>query len=302
MPNPINTSYNQVMERTSYITPDGLELRFVSPWFILQEDGFGMPPIEYVTQRGPFQHGETVKEMWLRPRTIQILVRREACNRPEYATLRDSLIDYLRPNRGGHVVTPGLLRKYKANGGVREWFVYPTEGPSFPSHEPDKWDQWAIQDTIRFTAYDPVARDPTPHTLTYAATGGTASTFPITFPLSFASFGSSGPLAYAGTWDTFPTVVINGPATGALIRNLTTNEELNLSYAIPSGRVVTITLDYGNKKVLLDDGTNLIGYMTTGSAVGTFHLQPGLNDLQIYASGTSAITSIILSWYDRYIA
>lgn len=301
MPNPLSPSYNQVMERLSYITPDGQELRFVSPWYVIQEDGFGMPPLEYITQRGPFQHGETVKEVWLRPRTIQILVRREACNRPDYATLRDSLVNYMRPNRLP-TITPGILRKYRANGTVREWFVYLTEGPSFPSHEPDKWDQWAIQDTIRFTAYDPVARDPTPHTQTYAATGGTASTFPITFPISFASFGSSDPLNYVGTWGTFPTIVINGPATGTLIRNLTTDEELNLSYAIPSGRVVTITLDYGNKRVLLDDGTNLIGYLTPSSDIGSFHLQPGVNDMQIYASGTSTITSVILSWYDRYIA
>lgn len=298
MPNPVYV--NQIEERLSYITPDGQELAFIPPWYVIQEDGLGMPPLEFVTQRGPLQHGETVKEIWLRPRTIQILVRRGACNRREYQNLRDSMLDIFRPNRLPEV-TPGVLRKYRANGTVREWLVYPSEGPSFPSHEPDKWDQWAVQDTLRFTAYDPVARDPTQHTQVYAATGGTASIFPITFPISFASFGSTSDINYAGTWLTYPTIVINGPSTSTLIRNLTTNEELNLAYAIPSGRVVTITLDYGNKKVLLDDGTNLIGYMTTTSAIASFHLQPGVNSMQIYATGTSTITSVILSWFDRFI-
>ena len=57
-------------DRITYITPDGVEYMLSPPVWVLQEDGFGMPPIEYVTQRGPLQHGETVKNLFLRPRTI----------------------------------------------------------------------------------------------------------------------------------------------------------------------------------------------------------------------------------------
>lgn len=288
-----------IPEWISYFTPDGQELRFLAPWFKLQEDGLGMPPVEYVTTRGPFQHGESVKEYWLKPRVIQMLIRRNARSRSEYQQLRYSLINYMRPNRAPRP-TPGRLRKYCADGSVREWFVYPSEGPSFPAGDLGQWDQWSIQDTIRFTAYDPIARDPSTHSITFAATG-TVGTFPITFPLQIAAFGTSAPTDYAGTWDTFPLITINGPATGVVVRNVTTDEVLSLAYTVPSGRVVTVTLDYGNKTVKLDDGTNLIGYMSADSDIGSFHLQPGSNTFQVYASGTSSISSVILQWYDRYI-
>lgn len=288
-----------IVERLTYFTPDNVEFMLSSPWYVIQEDGFGMPPLEFVTQRGPFQHGETVKGVWLRPRIIQLLVRREACSRSEYWDLRAALINTLRTNRTSNH-TPGRLRKYLANGQVRELFAYPSEGPGFPSHDPNEWQQFSVQDTIRFTCYDPVARDPNIKTLVYASSGA-VGIFPLTFPITIASFGTSGPITYLGNWDTYPTITINGPVTGPFIRNLTTGEVISLNYTVPSARSVTINLEYGRKTVTLDDGTNLVGYVTADSDLGAFHLQPGSNNLQIYASGTSAISSVILSWYDRYI-
>jgi hypothetical protein len=288
-----------IVERLTYFTPDNVEFMLSSPWYVIQEDGFGMPPLEFVTQRGPFQHGEIVKSVWLRPRIIQLLVRREACSRSEYWDLRAALINTLRPNRTTDH-TPGRLRKYLANGQVRELFAYPSEGPSFPSHDPNEWQQFSVQDTIRFTCYDPVARDPTVRSRAYISSGP-IGLFPITFPYAIGSFGASNPIVYSGNWDTFPTIVINGPATGTMIKNLTTGEQISFSYSIPSGHSATFDLAYGRKTVTLDDGTNVVGYVTSDSDLGAFHLQSGSNDMQIFATGTSAVSSVVLSWYDRYI-
>lgn len=289
------------MDRLTYITPDGIEYMLSEPVWVLQEDGLGMPPMEYVTQRGPFQDGETVKAVFLRPRTIQLVVRRNGCSRAEYWNLRNQLLDILRPR--GLRVTPGTLRKYLANGGVREFAVFPSEGPGFPSHPSTSWDQWSIQDTVRFTCYDPVARDPTQQTKLFVSSGGTSGTFPITFPLSIASFSSAGatPIKNVGTWDSFPVIVINGPATGPQVTNVTTGEKIVLSYVVPSGHSVTIDLAFGDKTVKLDDGTNLIGFVTPDSDLGTFHLQPGDNNVQVFATGTSVVTSIVVNWFTRYI-
>ena len=290
-----------VQERLVYITPDDVEFMLSAPWYVMQEDGFGMPPLEFVTQRGPFQHGETVKDIWVRPKVMQLMIRRSATSRTEYQNLRMHLINTLRFNRGpGHGPTPGRLRKYLANGRVVEWQVYASEGPGFPSHDPNIWDQWSIQDSIRFTAYDPIARDPRLKSVAYGSTG-VVGLFPITFPFQIASFGTSSPINYAGTWDTFPRIVLNGPLTGPIIRNLATDEKLSFTYSIPTGRTVTIDLEYGRKTVTLDDGTNLVGYMTSDSDVGSFHLQPGTNTLQIFATGTSGGSSVMLFWFDRYL-
>ena len=66
-------------EFLKYIAPDGAEYEFHVPSFVgrwvINQSGWGTPPIEHVTERGPFQHGETVKDYFLRPRTIQLLIR-----------------------------------------------------------------------------------------------------------------------------------------------------------------------------------------------------------------------------------
>jgi len=60
---------------------------------------FGMPPIRFITQRGPFQDGETPLDMRLDPRVLQIAIADYLCNRTDFWTRRNELIDMLRPNR-----------------------------------------------------------------------------------------------------------------------------------------------------------------------------------------------------------
>lgn len=291
-------------DRTLYITPDGVQYMFSAPTFVLQEDGLGMPPIEYVTQRGPFQDGESVKNLFLRPRTLQMVVRRNGCSKAEYWNIRAVLLDILRPRRGTPPVTnlPGILRKYMANGAVREWEVFTTEGPSFPSHSTEVWDQWSVQDTIRFTAYNPLARDPKIQSRTYSLVGAASAVFPITFPYTFATFGAGADsVVVAGTWETFPTFTITGPLTAPFIRNVTTGEQMQFSFNLLAGQTAFVDLSYGNKTVTLNDGTSLLGLMDPTSDIGTFHLVSGTNVLQVFATGAAANSTIVMQWYNRYI-
>lgn len=293
------TATSGFLERTSYITPDGVEYPFLSPAFIMQEEGLGMPPIDFVTQRGPFQHGESVKAAFLKPRTIQVVVRRNACSRAEYWNIRNTLLDILRPNR--QLQDPGIYRKRLANGQIRDWLVYATEGPGFPSHDPGKWDEWSVQDTIRFTAFDPVAFDPNLQSVSFISSGSIGA-FPITFPWQIASFGvGAQSVTYDGTWLTYPTLLFSGPLTGPSIRNITTDEQISLAVAIPPGAVVTMDLSYGRKTATLDNGTNVIGYVSADSDVASFHLEPGINQLQVSATGTSSASSITLQYYRRFV-
>lgn len=290
-------------DRAVYVTPDGVTFPLSAPLFLLQEDGYGMPPLEYVTERGPFQHGETVKDYFLRPRVVQLIVRRNGCSRAEYWNIRAQLLDMLRPGRGAlqSPPSPGTLRKYLSNGSVRELLVYTSEGPGFASHSPDQWDQWSVQDTIRFTAYDPVARDPVVQSRSYVSTGP-GGTFPITFPWLFGSFGiGTQDIVYAGSFLTFPTITINGPVVSPLIKNITTGEKIQFTFTLAAGETVIVDLSYGRKTVTKNDGTNLIGFVSSDSNIATFHLNPGLNQMQITATGTSNISSFVLTWFNRYI-
>lgn len=290
-------------DRTTYIAPDGLEFMLSSPVFVIQEDGLGMPPIEYVTERGPFQHGDTVKDYFLRPRVIQVILRQGGCSRLEYWNIRARLLDAVRPGRGPAIAPPmpGIFRKYLANGAVREWLVYTSEGPGFPARSDEAWDQWAIQDVVRFTAYDPIARDPRTVSATFATTGA-SGTFPITFPYTFiAGSGGQQTINYAGTFITYPTIFIAGPTTSPLITNITTGEHIQFTFTLAAGEYATADLSYGHKTVTKSDGSNLIGYVSSDSNLATFHLNPGTNVVQVLATGTSVASSVILTWYNRYI-
>lgn len=290
-----------ILERTFYITSDNVtyELHIPPGRAMMTETGTGMPEIQYVTQRGPFQDGESVKDFFLRPRLIEMRHRRNCCSREEYWNCRAELLDILRPNRSGTRIPQGKLRKILPGGAIRDLIVTVQSGPKFEAQRNSEWDSWSIDETIRFIAHNPVYFDPTQHSQTFTQSG--ALTFPITFPITFSAFGNIINVDYAGSWIEYPGIVITGPLDLVSIVNNTTDESIGFAYSIPDGRVVTIDLTYGAKTVTLDDGTNLIGNITTDSDFATFHLEPGLNNIQVFSSGANLGTSLVLNWLSRYI-
>jgi len=75
-----------ILELDQLITPDSQVYTFRDDQrrFTMSTSGEGLPPIEYITQRGPFQHGETVVDYRLRPRVLQMVYREKFCSRDVY--------------------------------------------------------------------------------------------------------------------------------------------------------------------------------------------------------------------------
>lgn len=79
--------------------------------------GFGLAPLHFITQRGPFQDGETPIDMRYNTRVAQIGIAEAACNRTQLFDKRGYLLDYLRPNRAfGDTVRPHIYRKWLPAG------------------------------------------------------------------------------------------------------------------------------------------------------------------------------------------
>lgn len=316
-------------ERTLYITPDGIKFNLDAPpkRNLIFEEGLGMPPIEYITSRGPFQHGETFKDYFLRPRNIQMGIRHNFCSRSDYWDGRANLLNHVRPNRiidsttqCGDEHTLGKLRKYLANGNIRDIDVLILEGPNFNPRDPRSWDEWAYTETLRWIAFNPIWYDPLQRTQVVTP-DSLQLVFPITFPITFGSLDTQFNVTYAGTWYEYPTFTITGPIAGLVITNVTTDETIVLDYTVPAGVTVFICLQYSTKTVISfssDDAvprllggtvteTNLIGFVTPNSDFGTFHLAPdpeaanGVNTIRVQGTGTSAATRIEMAWYHRYI-
>lgn len=291
-------------ERYELRMPDGEihRLENGASAYVLSIEGEGIPPIEYVTQRGVYQHGETVRDYFLRPRTVQIVARKNFCDRITYWAGRTGLIDGVRPNRS-LTPAPTVLRKYLPDGAKRDLDVRIAEGPAFAARDIGRWDEWSYQEVLRFIAHDPTWYDPTLQgaVLTSAQE---QLVFPATFPIVFDSFQQTAIITYVGNWLTLPTIIINGPIENPVIRNETTDEQIELSTTIQAGESAVIDLRYGVKTITHSSGANLMGYLSGTSDLGTFHLTPangGSNVIRVYGSESTNATNFTLQWYNRYI-
>lgn len=322
----------KLIEFDYYITPDNVTYNFHNgiDRFLMSFEGTGMPPIDYITQQGPLQHGETVIDYRLQKRVLQYVTRRKACNRYIYWENRFNMMDILRPNRQTTTtITPGHLRKIIPGRDnvlhqqiVRQIDVFIESGPVFSPRSLDDYDEFGITEALRFVAPDPTFYDPTPVTMSWSLTALNHLVFPVTLlPYSGAPidsgldmiFGSNligddATVTYLGTWPSYPTIVFTGPLSGPIIQNLTTGKKIQLLYDISGGETVTIQLPYGNKTVTNQEGVNLSGTVTDNSDLADFAIEPtpmapnGLNTVRVIGGGAIVgVTAISLSFYTRFI-
>lgn len=287
---------------------------------VLSEEGTGMPEIEYITQRGPFQDGETVRDYFLRPRVLQLHVRQQFCSRMDYWRGRQALLSILAPNRvpGNSRGSPqATLRKVLGDGTTYDLKVVIQQGPAFQARQANVWDEWAIDEIIRLVAYDPVYESSNefvefieyaphfPYTFDFELFNDTLGlVFDTTFPITFGTFDKTRAIDYNGTWQTYPDILFTGPFEYFRITNLTTNEKLNFNYRITEGEQIYVTLQFGNKNAYKvgDPGTSLLGFFSTDSDVATFHLRANVpNEINVHADGVGMNTNVRFMYRERFI-
>lgn len=313
-------SVRQQIEFDYIITPDGLEYNWHEPnspisggrW-LLTFEGQGMPDISYITQRGPFQHGMTILDYRLNPRTITYLHSRSACDREGYWETRADLINHLRPNRQVPN-TPfklATLRKVLPDDTTFDIDVVIQSGPYGTARALNQWREARWAETLKFIAPDPTFYSTAMVILPLNIDLCADLIFPFDFPFIFCGdvLAVANSVTYSGTWQTNPIIIFTGPFdAGAFVNNVTTGEVIQFTRAIPAGTVVTIDTRYGKKTVTDNFGNSWIGSLTDASDLATFHLAPdpeapgGVNTIS--AGGTSGVpglSKVELRWYTRWI-
>lgn len=319
----------KIVEFDQYITPDGRKFNLHSPFirWVTGIEGTGMPPIEYITERGPFQDGESVKDYFLRPRVIQMGIAQEYKSRNQYWYGRLQLLDVLRPNRqnlGRLGSSPGTLRKVFPGNRMLDIDVYIQQGPVLDRLDHTVWREHSFREVIRFIAYNPVFYDPTPieHDFinrgvddpTESPSSDTQLVFPISFPIFFGptAAGDFPPvdeegedpsiIHYVGSWIEFPTIVLVGPLSNpVVITNETTGETITFNYDVQPEETVTFALTYGLKTVTSNVNGNVIGFVSTDSDLGSFHLEPGDNEFALLITGDNTDSRVRIDYKNRYI-
>ncbi len=114
---------------------------------------FGLAPLHFLEQRGPFQDGSSVLGMRYDTRTVQILIGDQQGCRTEHWDKRWDVLDLLRPNRAfglDGTITPHIYRKWLPNGKIeRGTDLVTTNGsPTVTSHD-GRFIHWGLE--IGFT-------------------------------------------------------------------------------------------------------------------------------------------------------
>lgn len=296
-------------EEIQFIKSDGTVYDLHSPPVraVMNMTGWGKPPETNYTTTGPFQHGQTWISYRLNPRTISLELAHKYCSRSEWHTGRSTLLEQMGLNNSSpNSPLHGVLRWAYVENEVyitRDLDVRLARGLGFTPL--NSWREWSVLESMEFVADNPIIYDPI-STSSAITTFTSALRFPITFPFFLGCEWGSATITYEGTWETYPTITITGPAAGVYIENESTSKLIRLDYSISLGETVTIVLSYNTKTVTNNLGQNLMEYITEDSNLGEFTLQPdpivtgGDNDILVIVMGNTAATSVTLTYYDRF--
>ncbi len=119
---------------------------------------FGLAPLHFLEQRGPFQDGVSPLGMRYDTRTIQILIgERQGC-RTEYWDKRWDILDLLRPNRAfgiDGIVRPHIYRKWMPNGKIqRGTDLVTVNGDDEVTSHDGRFIHWGLEIGATFTITD----------------------------------------------------------------------------------------------------------------------------------------------------
>lgn len=266
---------------------------------------FGAPPTEFQTRRGYRQDGVTEISYNLLPRPISISVfRSHSCTRAEYWDLRQELLDFLRPNRGG----PLTYKIIRPDNTQRALTVRADPGLAFNTQATRN--NWDIEEPITFIAHDPLWFDPTEATPTISTASGDELSVPVNVPVQVGILGvqfSTGTLSYAGTWKTYPTITLIGPYTSCAIYNRITGASLNFTTNIIAGERRIIDLTPGSQSVQDSEGVNKFSELAPSSNLVDFYIQSELAENgtalrmdAVFVGGSDGVSNFILEYYNRY--
>lgn len=266
----------KLLEVQSVATNDGKVLNFTGTPHLQGFANYGIAPVEYITQEGYKQVGETVRDFRIDSRQVPIsLYINSQCTRPEYWELRTKLINIFRPNRGLNRLNELTLSIRFENGEKRQINCFYVSGLEFQDNNQSE-NAFNISETINLFCANPIWYDDSLTTIIPTATSSSQLVFPITFPIVFGSSGASfntGELNYAGNFRTFPKITITGPYESANLTLQPNGEQITLSNAIGIGEQRIIELSETGVSIIDENGNSQWGDVSQGDFV-QFYIRP----------------------------
>jgi len=289
------------------VTADGSILRLNDDderRVMLYPSNAGLPPIKWITDN-PFQiEGVVERGYKIQERTITLEVRFSTASRERYYEAREVLLNKLRPNRLSDT-TPLQYTFIRADD-TRRAIYGRALSPQFQRTNPDISDEHGFTETIIIECFDPIFFDPKQVSSAFGLfAADTDLSLPASFPLSFGGIGNATiDLTYAGTWYSYPTLVVSGQCENWRLTNLATGKVVIFNKPMTANEVVTLNL---SKRTLVNNfGENLWGYLSPVSNIVSFKIEPdavvpnGTQTLQFLANAGADALTAQLQYYTRY--
>ena len=272
----------------TFIAPDEPAQLDTGGYKLIAFEGFGEVEAEHQMTKSPYQDGESHTGTTLNPRYPYLELIMMSNNWESLSELR---------RHASRVFNPKVEGTFEIHYGDKRYAldVVPEALPYFVSEDAVGKTQKA---SISFRAPDPYWQSVTESEAEIVTWIG-GLTFPLVFPISFAQAGAKKiNVINGGDVETPVRVEITGPATNPRITNVTTGEFIQVDHNLGAGEVLTVTTDFGNKRVEIE-GENKFHYINQETTF--FSLQAGDNIIEYTSEDVSDTAKVKISYCTRYL-
>lgn len=264
---------------------------------------WGLAPLHRITQRGPFQDGDSDIDFRLDPRVISLPIVVPCSTIEEHLDRRNLILQVFKPgndtaifrlNWTSGIVTNERSIEVKVVGGLTM---------DYDSKDLN------VRAVVQLRAADPTWYDTFSDSEVISANlFGTPTPYPKTYPVPYGSSGlnKTTVINYVGSWVSYPIIQCIGPATNLTIVD-GFGHVINFIDPIPASNTWTIDLRYAAKTVIDQNGVNKFSSLDINSNLVNWALYPdpampnGTNNIEVSATGGNSDTLVTLTYYARFI-
>jgi len=275
-----------------------------APFELVSIANIGTSEATRITERGPSQDGDTDINYVLEPRTIDLILQAQSTS--------------LYPLEYNRALANKIFKA--SNVPIKLCITFPSGAQrQIDTHSLGRLELPLTIGSLNYfkfgvtlRAANPTWYDPATIAVNFGiAAGSSAFTVPTVIPTFFGGsiLDQTVPIAYAGTYRDYPIMLLYGPITNPIIRNLATGDKISFQgYTIASGDYYVIDLRYGRKLVYRNGNIadNRIAETSQDSNLATFALEPdptvtdGLNSIRVTGSGVNGVTKLYFQYNNRY--
>jgi hypothetical protein len=278
--------------------------------YYLDDNGLGMPPIVNLSERGPAQHGDTDRGYHYDSRIYSYIFGIHAPNTHTNAHLYSARDIVLRMFKRSTAIA--IFKYTLANGEVR-WINGHFNGGMMFANADRQEGTWFQRFAVDFKANDPFFYDPTivTHTLDNEYWNGAVDGFDVPLPVPFdvgpSLFIHEAGITYTGSFDSYPTIRINGPITDPVIQHMQLGLTIPLNGSVGAGEYWDIILDTARKQIKDATGASVMRVLDDPNDIDVFRIASdpdvpeGGNSITITGRNADSTTTVVISYYTRYL-